>query len=410
MAQAELKVIAKLDSSQVASGLSSMSSQLSGMKGMIAGAFGVGAILSFGKNLLRTADDMAKIAGATNLTLGKLVALKTVAAENNVNMEGLSLVLGKVRDAQGKVVSLSPEMIKALAALKINAEEFIGAGTDEALAMIAKGYVDAKGSAEAYSAVIDILGKSGGKSIDMLKALAGEGLAPLAERTKDATDGFNALAAAQGNIEKFFNSIQIGAGAAIGKVMQLGEELGKLSVEKPKQGVIASVFEGIGNIFYQGKFDQDILGKKTKASIAKKQQEEIAKKDVAPEKSSDLAAFAENKRKARENEMDAALRADEKLSAKEADYNERQDEIAIEYQKKLKDIESGKSIGIPGMARVDSLQAIGGIVGGVAGRGDQAARIAERQAKTQEAIQNLLQETNTKFDQLNRKLDGIISE
>lgn len=410
MAQAELKVVAKLDNSQVTSGLSGMASKLAGMKGMIAGAFGVGAILSFGKNLLQSADDMAKMANATNMTMGQLVALKTVAAENNMGINELGMALNKVRDAQGQVVSLSPAMLKALADLNINAEAFISAGTDEALSMIAKGYVDAQGSAGAYSAVLDILGKSGGQSIDMLKALAGEGLAPLAERTKDATDGFNALAAAQGNVEKFFNSIQIGAGAAIGKVMQLGEELGKFSVEKPKQGVIASVFEGIGNIFYKGKFDQDIVGEKTKAGTAKKQQEELAKKAVATEKSSDLAAFAENQRKAKEKAMDAALRADEKLSAKEDDFNEQQDILSVEYHKKIKDIQSGKSIGIPSMARVDSLQAIGGIVGGVAGRGDQAARIAERQAKTQEAIQALIRETNTKFDQLNSKLDGIISE
>ena len=426
MAIAELKAIATLDGKQfdaeikkVGASTGGFASKISGLKGLIAGAFGAGAIIGFSRNLLGVADQMQNIAVATNLSMGQLTALKAVAAENNVSMEMLSTVLGKVRDAQGQAVALTPAMIDALKVLGISAEAFVGAGTDEALALISKGFVDAGGSAEAFSAVQDILGKASKGTIEMLTALNNEGLAKLSERTKEAAAGFEALAQAQSNIEKFFSAIQIGAGKAIGKVMALGEEMGRLSVAQDEagksRGFLSTMFEAAGNLFYKGKFDEDILGEKTKAGIAAREKAAEPIKTAA----SDVVKLRENQRKAAEKadferldkEIKAnneATRRDERRMAKEEDFNREQDKIAEDFTEKRKDILAGKGIEVPERARVDALQAIGGLIGGVAGRGDQAARIAERTAKASEAMEKLVQDTNRKIDELNRKLDGII--
>jgi F0F1-type ATP synthase membrane subunit b/b' len=53
---------------------------------------------------------------------------------------------------------------------------------------------------------------------------------------------------------------------------------------------------------------------------------------------------------------------------------------------------------------VNNLQRMGGIVGGVAGVGDQEARIAERQAKAAEMVENLTKESLKKLDDIEKRI------
>ncbi len=402
----ELKAIATLDGkpfeleiTKIGGSVDKLGSgPLAGLKGMIAGAFSIGAVISFGRSMLQTADNMKQVGDATNLHMRSMVALKTVAAENNMDFDQMSKVLGKLRNAQGEVVSLSKPMLDSLQKLGITAEEFIGIPVDEVLEKIAKKFSESGGSADAFNAVTAIFGeKIGPKMMDMLRALADEGMVNLKKRTEEATKGFEKLAEAQGNIEKFKSGAELTTGKAVGGIMGLFEKLGEM-------------------VYGAGKFENILTEKitpegyaKTQSRIASQAKPSIAK-PVDPAMSADLAALAANQYKADVKAMDAALRADEKKFAKEDEFNRAQDQIAIDHEKKRQDLLAGKGIETPARARVDSLQAIGGLIGGVAGRGDQAARIAERQAKSAEAIETLMRETNSKLDDLNRKMDGIISE
>lgn len=400
MAQAEIKTVATLDNAPFKAGISGMSSQLAGMKGMIAGAFTVGAVVSFGRSMLQVADNMKQVGDATNLQMGSMVALKTVATENNMDFDQMSKVLGKLRDAQGEVASLSKPMLEALQKLGITAEEFVGIPVDEVLEKIGKKFSESGGSADAFNAVTAIFGeKIGPKMMDMLRALADEGMVNLKKRTDEATKGFEAMARAQGNIEKAQSNIQLWAGKAVGGYMGFWDQVAEMvygNAPGANQGVT-----GLTDRVSQETIQKMLARTSGKGGAAG------GAPAVDPSIAADLSALAANQFKAAQKSMDAALRADEKRMAKEDDFSREQDKIAMDFAEKRAATAAGN---IPGRARVDSLQSIGGIIGGVAGRGDQAARIAERQAKTQESIETLMRETNSKLDELNRKMDGIISE
>lgn len=401
---AQLKALFSIDHAQADKAVDNIgnkiqklgSSQLAGLKGMIAGAFSVGAVAAFGRSLMQTADNMANIAAATNLTMGQLVALKSVSADNNVKFEDLANTLGKLRNAQGEVVNLSKPMEAALKTLGINAEKFVAADTASALEMIAKGYMDAGGSANAFSAVQDILGKQTKGLVEMLKALNAEGMDALIEKTKGATEGFNKLAEAQSTIEKFFNAVQIGAANAISAVSKLGEEMGKLSVEKPDQGFLSSLFESIGKVYYDKKYTQDLGGRKAKTPAAEAK---------AVEGSAEV-------KKRRENQAAITSKEAEKRAEQLTENEKRRDELyrqmddlAIESQDRQKEIMSGKGMGAPDRGRVDALQAVGGLIGGAGG--GAVDRRAERQLKVNEEMKREIEKTNRQLEDLNRRMEEL---
>ena len=71
---------------------------------------------------------------------------------------------------------------------------------------------------------------------------------------------------------------------------------------------------------------------------------------------------------------------------------------------------AGKGIGTPDMARIDSLQQIGGLVGGVAGAGSQKSRMAERQAKITESIEKLTRDMLSKTRELDAHVVALGGE
>lgn len=398
---AELKAFLGLDTSKFQAGIkdaegktAKFSKTISGIGGMLAGAFSAGAIIAFGRSLMNVAYNMKNMAEATNSTMGAMVALKTIGAENNINWDEMSKILGKVRDAQGAVVNLSKAQSDALEKLNINADEFVGAGTDKALELIANAYVKANGSAEAFSAVNDLFGaKIGPRAIEMLKALAAEGIGPLSKRTKEATKGFEELAAAQSTIEKFFSSVQIWAAKAIGAISSFGEELGKLSVQSPKQGVLSSVFEAIGSVFYKGKFDQDlgVAGGAPKGGVSGTAGGEKAQTaDTNPDVEKRRKNLAEVAAKKAEEENKRAQELGRRYYFKELHNADQQKQLESDYAEAVSKVKAtGKGI------NADSIARIGGSIGGsrpVLAPEDRTIKIQTEQLQVQKDFTRKLQE------------------
>jgi hypothetical protein len=398
MAQAEIKTVATLDNAPFKAGIGGMSSQLSGLKGIIAGAFSVGAIVSFGRSMLQTADSMKQIGDATNLQMGSMVALKTVAAENNMGFDQMSKVLGKLRNAQGEVVSLSKPMLDALQKLGITAEEFVGIPVDEVLEKIAKKFSESGGSADAFNAVTAIFGeKIGPKMMDMLRALADEGMVNLKKRTEDATKGFEDLSKAQSNLEKFKSGAELKAGELVGAGMEIGAAKDRLVGS-------GGIFGAIKRFFNKSK--GPVFGKDDYTGQPDVKKPLNLAKPVDPAIAADQATLAANKRNVAQKAVDAELARIEKKAMSNDDYINEREKTINEFSKKRADLMAGTA---PAMDQADALQRIGGLVGGMSG-GSQVARIAERQAKAAEAIETLTRETNSKLADLNRKMDGIVEE
>ena len=398
-ALAELKALLNLDATQykaeakqVTSLTSSFQKSISGIGGMLAGAFSVGALISFGKSLMNTAHEMDKIAEATNMTMGQLVALKTIGAENGLEFDDMSKVLGKVRDAQGQLVNLSKKHEDALKSLKISADDFVGAGTDKALELIAQAYVKAGGSAEAFAAINELFGgKIGRKTIETLIALDKEGLGPLAERTKEATKGFEEMAKAQATLERAGNTVQLWAAAAVGAIERVGAALGELSVEIEQKGFKKGLqdyfaFSEAGPETALGV--QDMKKKKSFTGLftgdadIKPNADQIKRKE-------NLAAEAKKKA---DKENEKAQELGRKYYFKELKNQDELENLYADYANSGKGLSRIKGQG----ENVDSMMRVGGLVGGA--RPGLAAE--DRQLRVLTESKEIWREMNIKLQKL----------
>lgn len=406
-AVAELKALMGIDTGQYKAGVkevitltSSFQKSISGIGGMLAGAFSVGAIIAFGKGLMGVADNMKNMAEGMNSTMGVMTAMKTIGAENNLNWEEMSKVLGKVRDAQGAVVNLSKTQSDALERLNINANDFVGAGVEKALEMIANAYVKANGSALALNAVNDLFGaKIGPRAIEMLKAMDAEGLGPLAERTKEATKGFEELAAAQSTIEKFFNGVQLKVASLISKFGELKQISGAVMDRLAGNITTEEMDRRINADPNAPSFGERVRSGRDKIQALLKSKYNV--EDKISSENPDVAKMKQNQ--AAKDKIDAD-KANEKAQELGRRYYfkelKNQDEIEslyADYAKEGKGLSKIKGQG----AAADNMMRIGGLVGGA--RPGLAAE--DRQLRVQQESKELLREMSIKLQKLIDKQD-----
>ena len=436
---AELKAIATLDGKQFDAEVRKMgastggfASKLGGLKSMIAGAFGVGAIIAFGRKLLQTADDLKTTADTFGITVDSIIALKSAMAASGINADKMMRIFGKVTEAVAEGAKLTPTAVAGFRQMGIEMEEIVGLKMDEVFELLARKYAQAADKQEFLNGTIETLGlRIGPQLIEVLQRIGAEGLDRFREQTATAAAGIDALAKASDQLEKFGNDWVIFGGHVVGALNEMIDAIAASIVIMDEFGTRKqkSFFDRVVGFFKEHpefiKLARAIGIKPISAEERRAPEKPfegtrpfippaLCKKLPAPlmpetpERKAALKKLEEDKFKAGQKFMDAELRADERRMAKEEEFNRDQDKIAEEFAEKKKDIEAGKGIEVPERARVDALQAIGGLIGGVAGRGDQAARIAERTAKASEAMEKLVQDTNRKIDELNRKLDGII--
>jgi hypothetical protein len=414
MARAELKAVATLDKSGFDAGVGGMKTQLSGLKNIVAGAFGVGAIMSFGRMMLRTADDMQTAASTFGLTMQDMIGMQAAFAESGIKADSFMRILARLPEAQNLVIERNKGMIEGLKALGISQEEFVTSSPDKLLERIAQGYTTATDKMGAHNAITEIFGlRIGPQMIEVLQRIGTDGFDKFKEGAEGAAKGMTELAKASDAIERFWNNIIIGAGKAVGAIAEVGEEIGRLTSQISLKEFLTSDFWTLKDkVMAVKKEDSDWQG-----SVGIQKDPTKLEPATTPAQQASLdklkSAQAEEARKELEKRIKAqneATRRDEARQSKEDDYNEAQDKIASDYSKSAKEFRAGKGIATPDLPAVDALQKIGGLVGGVAGRGQQQARMMERQANASEAIQKLVQETNLKLAELDRKLDGIISE
>lgn len=376
---AELRAKASLDGKDFEVGVKKLgnqvnqfgTSQLGALKGMIAGAFSVGAIVAFGRSLLQVANEMNQMGDALNLGMGSMVALKTIGAENMLNFNRMGQILGKLRNAQGDVIALQPKMLENLRALNITQKEFVSLPVDQLLERIAIAYRESGYATEEYSAICTIFEERiGPKTMSMLKVLADEGMVNLKKRTDEARQGFESLARAQSTIERVQNAIQIGAGKMIGGLERFFEKQAHL----------------YGFITGRNTWEQTL---ENIASIGQMPEEKPTSTAAA-----DLAALELAQQK------QAAIR-NEKL----AEFEKQKVKLAEDSAKKIKQI--GES-NIPPELRVSSLQAMGLIAGGITG--GWQARMAERQEVLAEKTAEIQKDMNEKLAEIDKNMKKLLDQ
>jgi len=412
----ELKAIAKLDGKPFERNVKKMgnsvdkfkTNQLAGLKNAIAGAFAIGGLIQFGRKLLKTADDLQTAANIFGTTIETMIAFQNVMAESGIGAERFNKIFARIAGAQVDVKNGLKTYIDALKEMNITADEFKSLKVDEVLELMASKYAEIGDKQQFVGGMTKLLGA---RTVDLIEVFQrmNRGMGSFRAEAEGAAEGMRELAKASDLFEKIGNKLITSQAKNIGLLAE-GWRLAKVAAidyyekitgKQGWKGVVSAIFTGgASSLGSKAVKEAFIKGPETSPTATAPGGAAAGPgRDPATERK---AADAQTKL------ANAATRADEKRHKKEDDFNRAQDKLATDFSKKSADIQSGKGISAPSMARVDPLQAIGGLIGGVAGKGDQAARIAERQTKTQEAMERLMIESNRKLEELNLKMDGII--
>ena len=192
-AVAQLKALLGMDNKQFKAGMRQSESQAKSFQSSIASigrtiavAFSIGAVVAFSKKIIDFASEIRHTADNLNTSTDALQALNSISLKYGMTVEGLHKGMGKLRQSQGKVAEGDKEYTDAVELLNINLKEFGKADTARALELLAKGYAAAGGSALAFSAVQDLMGRSAKKATAFMMELSKTGLEGMISNAKDA--------------------------------------------------------------------------------------------------------------------------------------------------------------------------------------------------------------------------------
>jgi len=192
---ARLKALLGIDNKQYKAGMRASEGAtkrfqrtLSSVGRTMAAAFSVGVLVSFTKRLIDFASEIRHTADNLNISTESLQALNVTALKYGITVQDQTKLLGKLRQSQGKVAEGDKEYTDAVELLNIELDKFANAGTDQALEMVARAYVEGEQSAEKYSAVLDLLGRAGKKATAFLVELADKGVSGITKAAIEAGD------------------------------------------------------------------------------------------------------------------------------------------------------------------------------------------------------------------------------
>lgn len=422
---AELRAIALLDGKQFQAEIAKIGNStertaqgMSRLGGMIAGAFSVGAIMAFGRRLLTMADDMQTAANTFGVSMQSMIGLGNAMAESGIKSESFLRILGKLQEAQSKVIAGDTRMAAGLKILGISQEQFVSLGVDDLLARIAKAYADAGGSAEAFGAINDIFGERiGPQMIEVLQRINTEGLDKFRQSAEGAAAGMSELARASDTFEKLGNDAMVWAAKTVGAMQEVAAKAGQISSQGAGGGFVAGLKSYVRMLvdpIYAARRIGGFLGAISGTQLEDPQTGPggITGTGGARAPSAGVANAASLRARIQQQEEEALRKRGDLLEREAASRDklyEQQDALAADFARQRADIMDGKGIAAPEFGAVDALQRIGGLVGGVAG-GDQSVRIAERQARTQEAIRDLARGTNDRLERLEQQLRELGTE
>lgn len=427
-AVAQLKALLGIDTAQAEKAVDNIgnkvkqlgSNQLAGLKSAIAGAFSVGALVMFGRKLLQTADDLQTAASVYGTTIETMIAFKSVMAETGIGAERFNKIFGRIKTMQADVGAGLATYTRELEKMNLTQEDMIGLNAPDVLLLLAKAYGEAADKNKFLEGTSKLLGTRLVELVEVFQRINKEGMEKFQKEAAKSAEGMAKLAAASDSMEKAGNKITLWAAQVVTPLMKVAETLDKvlkIAYELSPMGIIGRVIASVSAVGFKETGRQMLAGEFAKdlAQTVKGKAGEIpgiweekpkAKEDpVLKEllRKTALEEFAAEKRKQQAAENEKIFKQEEAHREKLIGLMEQQDKLAEDYEEKAKDIQAGKGISVE-PSRVDQLQRVGGIIGGVAGAGSQESRIAERTAKMTEEMTKLQTETNRRLQEIENKI------
>jgi hypothetical protein len=285
-----LKFKTSLDSTQYEKGVENIKGEntglggsLSGVQGMIARAFAVGALIAFGRavangigKLINFGGAMTDLAYQTGVSVETLQGLMTEVRKGGGNSDTFTNSLARLREAQGAVVGGDKAMIAAFKELGLSQEAVAKMDTETLFRAMSKALTESGNSASAYSAVVDVLGKKNvPKLLEAMNAL-GSGTGELNQGFgKLTTANAQALDALSDGWANFWTDMKEGAANAIGEVVRgfsrlvFGRDIGAEGEARAKK---QAEIEGKARIAESEKVKKAELEKNKEVSKEKKKE------------------------------------------------------------------------------------------------------------------------------------------
>lgn len=173
---------------------------LGNVMGALGVGFGLSQVVGFAKGLVTEFAHVADVAQRFDTSAESIQRLGYHAKLAGSNVDEAANGIGKlVKNLEN---ADDPKVAQALKELNLNARDFIGLAPDEQMALLSQGFNDAQESGRGVAAILDLVGKSGGNMVAMMrewKSVAGEGIPIVSEadvqRMKDLDDTFTRLSA-----------------------------------------------------------------------------------------------------------------------------------------------------------------------------------------------------------------------
>jgi hypothetical protein len=398
------------------------SNQLAGLKSMIAGAFTVGAIVQFGRKMLAMADDVQTAANTFGITVKSLLTMKGVMAESGIGADKFIKLFARIGSAASEAKNGVKTYTDAFKAMGIAQDDLAGLSPDKIIELMAVKYAEAGNKAEFLSGVVKAFGlREGPALIEVLQRIHAEGLDKFRESAGDAAKGITELAKASDTLEKAGNQVQMWAAKVVGALTGIYDALGRFKNTGGLVGWWRRLNRGGEEPFGYQQFH-----KTYDPSEVQNEEEKKVAIIAAANTASELAAIAARQAEEAKKVADAKAKAEEAAAAKalaawKTYYDaidreteklvgiyEEQDALALDTQRRQQEIIQGKGISTDPAGRVDALQRIGGIIGGVSAGGDSAARRAERVEKIQQALKDEAVRSQAELVKMNQKLDELV--
>jgi len=198
---AELKAIASLDSKPFKAGMGKVTSSaksgsrqlgatmgagLKKMAGMIGAAFAVRAVIRFGAAQMQAADRTMDLVNALGLSAEQFQALEQSAEQYGGTIENVQKAMMQLRRVQGDVIGGNIEYAESFRVLGVSQKQLEQSTLPQLLELVAKGYKAAGGSATAYNAASELMGRGGKELTGVLMDVADNGLQGIIDKGIEA--------------------------------------------------------------------------------------------------------------------------------------------------------------------------------------------------------------------------------
>jgi hypothetical protein len=148
-------------------GFTSFLGQANGLLATFGVSLSIGAVVGFGKELLRMGDEIQRVSDRTGLSTKEVQEFSYVAGQSGNSIEELTSALGQM---QNRLVSGDKGAVGAVKALGINLDQLMASSPADQMELIATAIGKIPDPAQRTAAAMDLFGKSGAAILPTLTA------------------------------------------------------------------------------------------------------------------------------------------------------------------------------------------------------------------------------------------------